>query len=161
MPKAITVEGVGKQFMLGERRSNTARLSERLIDTFSARFRGRPDERRDLEPSHSEDLFWALRDVSLTIEQGQVVGLIGSNGAGKSTLLKLMARITRPTTGRIVLRGRVGTLLEVGTGFHPDLTGRENIFLNGSILGLTRREIAARFDAIVDFAEVARFIDTP
>jgi lipopolysaccharide transport system ATP-binding protein len=162
MPDAITIEGVGKRYTLGERRSNTARLSERLMDTISSPFRGRSeDQRRDLEPPHTDDQFWALRDVSLTIEQGQVVGLIGPNGAGKSTLLKLMARITRPTTGRIVLRGRVGTLLEVGTGFHPDLTGRENIFLNGSILGLTRREIAARFDDIVDFAEVARFIDTP
>ena len=162
MPDAITVEGLGKRYMLGERRTHTARLSERVMEALAAPFRGRPeDERRDLEPPHPNDQFWALRDVSLSIEQGQVVGLIGPNGAGKSTLLKLMARITRPTAGRIVLRGRVGTLLEVGTGFHPDLTGRENIFLNGSILGLTRREIAARFDDIVDFAEVARFIDTP
>ena len=162
MPDAITVEGLGKRYMLGERRTHTARLSERVMEALAAPFRGRPeDERRDVEPPHADDEFWALRDVSLSIEQGQVVGLIGPNGAGKSTLLKLMARITKPTAGRIVLRGRVGTLLEVGTGFHPDLTGRENIFLNGSILGLTRREIAARFDDIVEFAEVARFIDTP
>jgi lipopolysaccharide transport system ATP-binding protein len=157
MSDAITVENLGKQFLLGERRSNTARLSERLMGAF----RSRSEPRHDVEPPHSEDRFWALRDVSLSVEQGSVVGLIGPNGAGKSTLLKLMARITRPTTGRIVMRGRVGTLLEVGTGFHPDLTGRENIFLNGSILGLTRREIAARFDDIVEFAEVERFIDTP
>jgi lipopolysaccharide transport system ATP-binding protein len=161
MADAITVEGLGKQFLLGERRSNTARLSERLMGTLSTPFRGRSEERRDVDPLPSQDQFWALRDISLNIEQGQVVGLIGPNGAGKSTLLKLLARITRPTTGRIVLHGRVGTLLEVGTGFHPDLTGRENVFLNGSILGLTRREIAARFDDIVEFAEVARFIDTP
>jgi lipopolysaccharide transport system ATP-binding protein len=162
MPDAITIEGLGKRYMLGERLSNTARLSERVMEKLAAPLRGRSvGERHDVAPVHSTEEFWALRDVSLNIEQGQVVGLIGPNGAGKSTLLKLMARITRPTTGRIVLRGRVGTLLEVGTGFHPDLTGRENIYLNGSILGMTRREIAARFDDIVDFAEVARFIDTP
>jgi lipopolysaccharide transport system ATP-binding protein len=162
MPDAITIQGLGKRYVLGERLSNTARLSERVMSKMAAPFRGRSgDERRDIDTQRSSDHFWALRDVSLRIEQGQVVGLIGPNGAGKSTLLKLMARITRPTTGRIVLHGRVGTLLEVGTGFHPDLTGRENIYLNGSILGLTRREIAARFDDIVEFAEVARFIDTP
>jgi lipopolysaccharide transport system ATP-binding protein len=162
MPPAISVEAIGKRYELGERRAHGARLSEQLMDVLSAPFRGRAEAaRRDLEPPHRDEHFWALRDISLTIDQGQVVGLIGPNGAGKSTLLKLMARITAPTTGRIVLRGRVGTLLEVGTGFHPDLTGRENVFLNGSILGLTRREIAARFDDIVEFAEVTRFIDTP
>ncbi len=158
MPPAITVEGVGKRYILGETGGHGARLSERLMDGLAAPFQRRT---RALEPKRGEEEFWALRDISLSIERGSVVGLIGPNGAGKSTLLKLMARITSPTTGRIVLRGRVGTLLEVGTGFHPELTGRENVFLNGSILGLSRREIAGRFDAIVDYAGVERFIDTP
>jgi lipopolysaccharide transport system ATP-binding protein len=151
MPLAITVEGIGKRYTLGEKVGSGARLSERLVAAF----------RRERHAPHTQEQFWALRDVSLEIQQGAVVGLIGPNGAGKSTLLKLMARITTPTAGRIVMRGRVGTLLEVGTGFHPELTGRENVFLNGSILGLSRREIAARFDKIVDYSGVERFIDTP
>ncbi len=105
--------------------------------------------------------FWALREVSLDIPQGQVVGIIGRNGAGKSTLLKVLSRITDPTEGRALIRGRVGSLLEVGTGFHPELTGRENVYLNGAVLGMTRREIAAKFDDIVAFAQIERFLDTP
>src|SRR3979490_663847 len=105
--------------------------------------------------------FWALKDVNFEVKQGEVLGIIGRNGAGKSTLLKILSRITDPTEGRVRLRGRVGSLLEVGTGFHPELTGRENIFLNGAILGMTRREISKKFDEIVAFAEVERFLDTP
>src|SRR5205807_8879289 len=105
--------------------------------------------------------FWALRDVSFDIKPGEVVGLIGRNGAGKSTALKILSRITEPTSGRAVIRGRVGSLLEVGTGFHNELTGRENVYLNGSILGMTRREIARKFDEIVAFAEMEQFLDTP
>jgi homopolymeric O-antigen transport system ATP-binding protein len=108
-----------------------------------------------------DDAFWALRDVSFEVAHGEAVGLIGGNGAGKSTLLKLLTRITTPTTGRAMIRGRVGSLLEVGTGFHPDLTGRENVYLNGAILGMRRAEVARKFDEIVAFAEVERFIDTP
>jgi lipopolysaccharide transport system ATP-binding protein len=109
----------------------------------------------------AKDEFWALKDVSFEVKPGEVIGVVGRNGAGKSTLLKVISRITPPTSGYIEMRGRVGSLLEVGTGFHPELTGRENIFLNGAILGMGRQEIARKFDAIVDFAEVERFLDTP
>ncbi|MCA6527161.1 MAG: ABC transporter ATP-binding protein [Pseudanabaena sp. M135S2SP2A07QC] len=129
-------------------------LREDLVDGFKGLLRG------EWGQSQSED-FWALKDVSFDVNQGEVVGIIGRNGAGKSTLLKILSRIVRPTSGEVVIRGRVGSLLEVGTGFHPELTGRENIFMNGAILGMKRAEIVRKFDEIVAFAEVEKFLDTP
>jgi lipopolysaccharide transport system ATP-binding protein len=151
---AVSVEHVSKRYYRGSTGASGTLLSEQVGHAL------RVLVRREHRAPTSEP-FWALRDVSLEIAHGEVVGLIGPNGAGKSTLLKLLARITHPTEGRIELRGRLASLLEVGTGFHPELTGRENVYLNGAILGLSRQEIARRFDAIVDFAGVEKFIDTP
>lgn len=144
----VEVEGVGKRYKLGSIGPGSLRGAlDNLLHRKNA-------------TAASAD-FWSLRDVSFTVQPGEVVGLVGRNGAGKSTLLKVLSRITEPTTGRIRLRGRVASLLEVGTGFHPELTGRENIFLNGAILGMKRWEIAAKFNEIVEFAEVGPFLDTP
>jgi lipopolysaccharide transport system ATP-binding protein len=148
----IQAEGLGKRYAVGERQRYLA-LRDVLTNIFAA-----PSWIRRREP---RQFMWALRDVSFSVAEGEVVGLIGRNGAGKSTLLKLLARITRPTTGRAEIRGRVGSLLEVGTGFHPELTGRENVYLSGSILGMKKKEIESKFDAIVEFANVDQFIDTP
>jgi len=149
----IHVEGLGKRYRVGERERYLA-LRDIVSHALRAPFR-RPRTPRRV------DYLWALRDVSLDVNQGEVVGLIGRNGAGKTTLLKLLSRITRPTTGFAEIHGRVGSLLEVGTGFHPELTGRENIYLSGAILGMQKREIDRKNDAIVAFAEVERFLDTP
>jgi lipopolysaccharide transport system ATP-binding protein len=153
MTTAIRVEGVAKQYRLGQYQAAYGTLRESLVHA-GRRLTGR--EHR----TAAKDI-WALKDVSFSVEEGEVLGIIGRNGAGKSTLLKILTRITTPTEGRIEMRGRTGSLLEVGTGFHPELTGRENIYLNGSILGMKRREIEARYDAIVEFSGVERFIDTP
>jgi lipopolysaccharide transport system ATP-binding protein len=147
----VEVEGVSKRYQLGSVGAGSLRGA---VESLVRRFRGHGET-----PSHRE--FWALRDVSFSVQPGEVVGLVGRNGAGKSTLLKVLSRITEPTSGRVRLRGRVASLLEVGTGFHPELTGRENIFLNGAILGMKRVEIAGKFDEIVEFAEVGAFLDTP
>ena len=155
---AVRVEGLGKEYRLGAQPERYSTLRDRLNKLPSALFkalRGR-GERSEQNPP-----FWALKDVSFEVRPGEVVGIIGRNGAGKSTLLKILSRITEPTEGEVDIKGRVGSLLEVGTGFHPELTGRENVYLNGAILGMRRAEIARKFDDIVGFAEVEKFIDTP
>ncbi len=158
----IRAEGLGKKYVLGQNgdAGPYRTFRETVGDKFKAGVRRLNGGRRagDAAP---EDEFWALRDINFQVRRGEVVAFVGRNGAGKSTLLKVLSRITEPTTGRVSLRGRVASLLEVGTGFHPELTGRENIFLNGAILGMHRREIKAKFDEIVAFAEVERFLDTP
>jgi lipopolysaccharide transport system ATP-binding protein len=156
---AIRVEGLGKQYRIGLRTRTNRTFGEMLTDHLAAPFRS--SRARVARDPGEQDLIWALRDVSFEIARGEVVGVIGANGAGKSTLLKILSRITEPTTGRAELRGSVGSLLEVGTGFHPELTGRENIYLNGAILGMKKAEIAAHFDEIVAFAELEHFLDTP
>jgi lipopolysaccharide transport system ATP-binding protein len=162
MSSAIAVEYLSKKYIIGHQKqerytalrdvlANGAKcLAHKLCHPFAA---------SENDPTHEE--FWALKDISFDIKQGDRVGVIGRNGAGKSTLLKILSRITEPTTGRIRIRGRVSSLLEVGTGFHPELTGRENIFLNGAILGMSKAEIKSKFDEIVAFAEVEKFLDTP
>jgi lipopolysaccharide transport system ATP-binding protein len=156
----ISVENLSKRYMIGrhlEKGDGFRHALERMAQAPLGLIR-RPQKREN--PRKTVE-FWALRDLSVEVSQGEMLGVIGRNGAGKSTLLKLLSRITEPTTGRIRLRGRVASLLEVGTGFHSELTGRENIFLNGSILGMTRAEIKRRFDEIVAFAEIDKFLDTP
>ena len=156
MKPIVKVEGLSKQYRLGARGASYATLRENL--TGLAR---RPFRRKAAENSSGNGTVWALKDVGFEVYPGEVVGFIGRNGAGKSTLLKVLSRITEPTAGRVELYGRVGSLLEVGTGFHPELTGRENVYLNGAILGMSRDEIKRRFDEIVAFAELENFIDTP
>jgi lipopolysaccharide transport system ATP-binding protein len=155
---AIKVEGLGKEYIVGHAQERHDTFYELLTSSLKAPLKrlrklgGQADE---------TERFWALKDVNFEVQPGEVVGVIGRNGAGKSTLLKILSRITAPTKGRIEVRGRLASLLEVGTGFHPELSGRENIFLNGAILGMTRKEVARKFDEIVAFAEIEKFIDTP
>ncbi len=155
----ITVERLGKYYKLGRSPAKYQSLRDTLAHQLRQMRRGL-GQRRRVAPT-LEDGFWALNDVSFSVNQGDRLGIIGRNGAGKSTLLKILSRITEPTTGRIGLRGRVASLLEVGTGFHPELSGRENIFLNGAILGMGKAEIRRKFDEIVAFAEIEKFLDTP
>ncbi len=161
----IRAEGLGKSYLIGHqaKREPNPTLREVLSRTASGLVRSASDmaRGRQLVGGDSVEEFWALKDVSFEINRGDVVGIIGRNGAGKSTLLKILSRITEPSEGRVSIKGRVASLLEVGTGFHPELSGRENIFLNGAILGMTRAEIRRKFDEIVAFAEVEKFLDTP
>ena len=160
----IEFNNVGKQYILGT--IGTGTLSQDL-NRWWARVRGKEDpflkigETNDRTQKGDSRFVWALRDINFKVERGDVVGIVGKNGAGKSTLLKILSRVTSPTTGDIKIKGRIASLLEVGTGFHPEMTGRENIFMNGSIMGMTKTEIKSKFDEIVDFAGVAKYVDTP
>ncbi|MGH6782935.1 MAG: ABC transporter ATP-binding protein, partial [Sphingomonadaceae bacterium] len=151
---AIWCEGLGKRYLVPHRQQQATGLLEDLRDHLKeyTGLAGRDDE---------SDYFWALRDVSFEVKQGEIIGIVGKNGSGKSTLLKILSGVTDPTTGQARLRGRIGSLLEVGTGFHPDMSGRENVFMSGALLGLSQAEIRKEFDAIVDFSGIERFIDVP
>lgn len=164
MAKAIKVENLSKAYQLGEIGTGTLAWD---LERWFAKIRGKEDpfvkigETNSNPYTSNNEIFWSLKDINFEIKEGEVVGIIGSNGAGKSTLLKILSRVTSPTTGKIKVKGRIASLLEVGTGFHAELTGRENIFLNGAILGMRKIEIKKKFDEIVDFAGVERYIDTP
>ncbi|NNC98794.1 MAG: ABC transporter ATP-binding protein, partial [Gammaproteobacteria bacterium] len=155
--KAIVASGLGKQYLLGGAEQHYDTFRDLLRGMMKAPFR----KFKKLSGNVERDLFWALRELDFEIPEGQITGVIGRNGAGKSTLLKILSRITSPTTGRVEIHGRVASLLEVGSGFHPELTGRENIYMNASILGMRRQEVHHKLDDIVQFAEVERFLDTP
>src|ERR1700722_3820989 len=164
MAKVIKVENLSKAYQLGNFGTGTV---SRDLERFWARMRGKEDpflkigEVNDRTKKGVSDIVWGLKDINFEIEEGDAVGIIGRNGAGKSTLLKILSRVTSPTTGSIKVKGRIASLLEVGTGFHPELSGKENIYLNGAILGMRKAEIKRRFDEIVDFSGVERYIDTP
>ncbi len=164
MAKAIKVENISKAYQLGTIGTGTI---SRDIERWYARIRGKEDpflkigEANDRSIKGTSDVVWSLKDINFEINEGDAVGIIGRNGAGKSTLLKILSRVTAPTTGSIKIKGRIASLLEVGTGFHPELTGKENIYLNGAILGMRKKEITRKFDEIVDFSGVERYIDTP
>ena len=161
----IRAEGLGKKYVIGHEVQRERYTALRDVIARNARSAARKAadmvKGRIVVPGDETEEFWALKDVNFEVKRGEVLGIIGRNGAGKSTLLKVLSRITEPSEGRVTIKGRVASLLEVGTGFHPELSGRENIYLNGAILGMTRAEIKRKFDEIVAFADVERFLDTP
>lgn len=161
MQPIIEIKNIGKEYRIAGRRRTYVALRDIFAESVRHPWASLKKLGDALTGKNRSELFWALKDVSFTVNKGEAVGIIGANGAGKSTLLKILSRITPPTEGEVVLRGRVASLLEVGTGFHPELSGRENVFLNGAILGMTRKEIATKFDAIVEFSGIGHFIDTP
>lgn len=161
MSRMIEIRNLSKKYSLGQRSAGYTALRDIIAEATANPLKTLRRQSKKLLRSAPKDEFWALKDINLTINEGEVVGIVGANGAGKSTLLKILSRITPPTSGEVRLAGRVGSLLEVGTGFHPELSGRENVFLNGSILGMSRQEIAKKFDDIVEFAGIERFLDTP
>ena len=160
----IQVKNISKQYKLGE--VGTGTFSHDL-NRFWHKIRGKEDPYKQLTESNdrtiktANDYVWAIKDINFSVNKGEVLGIIGKNGAGKSSLLKILSKVTGPTTGKITINGRIGALLEVGTGMHPELTGRENIFLNGAILGMTKKEIKSKINEIIDFAGIAKYIDTP
>ncbi len=161
MPPIITIKNIGKKYNITHQRGGYIALRDVLTNILKSPFRFLKAKAKSVAGIGTKEEFWALKDVSVSINQGEVVGIIGQNGAGKSTLLKILTGITPPTEGEIIMHGKAASLLEVGTGFHPELTGRENIFLNGAILGMTKKEIASKFDEIVAFSGIEKFLDTP
>ena len=161
MPPIITIKNIGKKYNITHQRGGYIALRDVLTNIFKNPFQFAKQKTKQIAGRETKEEFWALKNVSFDVQKGEVVGIIGANGAGKSTLLKILSQITPPTTGEIRIHGRVGSLLEVGTGFHPELSGRENIMLNGAILGMKKQEIIKKFDAIVEFAGIEKFLDTP
>ncbi|MBM2817962.1 MAG: transporter related protein [Parcubacteria group bacterium] len=161
MKPIIEIKNLGKKYNITHQRGGYIALRDVLMNVLKSPLSFLKSKAKQVAGMETKEEFWALKDINLEVKKGEIIGIIGSNGAGKSTLLKILCQITPPTTGEIKIHGRVGSLLEVGTGFHPELTGRENIFLNGAILGMTRSEMAKKFDQIVEFAGIEKFLDTP
>ncbi|MFH0972753.1 MAG: ABC transporter ATP-binding protein, partial [Patescibacteria group bacterium] len=157
----IEVKNISKKYNITHQQGGYVALRDVLTNVFKNPFQFAKNKAKQAIGKAGKEEFWALKDINFSVEQGEIIGIIGPNGAGKSTLLKILTQITPPTTGEIKMRGRVASLLEVGTGFHPELTGRENIFLNGAIMGMTKKEINAKFNDIVEFSGIEKFLDTP
>lgn len=161
MKNAIEIKNIGKKYNITHHRGGYVSLRDVIMNILKSPFKHAKQKAKSIIGQETKEEFWALKDINLTIEKGEVIGIIGANGAGKSTLLKVLSQITPPTEGEITINGRIASLLEIGTGFHQELTGRENIFLNGAILGMTKKEITERFDDIVEFSGIKQFVDTP